>query len=72
MKKEVEEEECVTPRDSGSRIPEPEVCPPAPRKKQRPYLKPKQLPTGYHKHVITDSEVERVFCLSWEQLKHCS
>lgn len=77
----VEEEECVTPRDPASRIPTPEVCPPAPRKK------PVQTPTTTrnvvldsvigcsdyedHPHLLPSYEVERdleQMCL--KQLKH--
>ncbi|KAF3433680.1 hypothetical protein FNV43_RR24783 [Rhamnella rubrinervis] len=68
---ELEEAECVTPRDSRSRIPEPLVCPPAPTKKS-PYLKPKQLPTRYYEDVVANSEVDRYFDMLWEGLKHSS
>lgn len=55
-----EEEECVTPRDPASRIPTPEVCPPAPRKK------PAQTPTTT-RNVVFDSVVG---CSNYEDYPH--
>ena len=65
-----QEDECVTPRDGGSRIPPPTVCPPAPRKKRavfdvkkRQKAAPKESPGNKEEFSIDEAALELLFAL---------